>query len=129
MADKRLTQSPQAIRGTSQDFEKFGNRDIRLGMNDPDQTAPENEGAFKVSGLATSQDDLTGASCRRARASEQGVYVEAAPAWDTRFGLAPNSGESECLHALLLGLGTPPLPFTRQHNGGFTDVRSDDPAS
>jgi hypothetical protein len=45
MADKRLTQSPQQIRGTAQDFEKFSKGEVRLGMNDPRHAAPENKGA------------------------------------------------------------------------------------
>jgi len=34
MAEKRLTQSPQSIRGTAQDNTKFSKGEARLGMND-----------------------------------------------------------------------------------------------
>jgi hypothetical protein len=61
MADKRLTQSPQAIRGTSQDFEQFGDRSVSLGMNDPHAPDKANAGAWEHQGeLSTSQRDLTG---------------------------------------------------------------------
>lgn len=49
MADKRLTQSPQQIRGTAQDFGKSSKGEAQLEMNEPRKDGgPENAHPWEI---------------------------------------------------------------------------------
>jgi hypothetical protein len=49
MADKRLTQSPRALRETTNDPEKYSKGDVQLGMKEPSRSGdPENRGAARI---------------------------------------------------------------------------------
>jgi hypothetical protein len=56
MADKRLTQSPRAMRGSTNDPEAHSKGEVQLGMNSPKKDGgPENEGAWEHFGKGGDQ--------------------------------------------------------------------------
>jgi hypothetical protein len=59
MADKRLTQSPRALRESTNDAEKYAKGEVQLNMNAPRKSGgPENEDAWEKSGY--DQRDASG---------------------------------------------------------------------